>query len=167
VSLIKLIAFYFRDRKFFQEGKVFAVIFSETAGDAPTAYSSAISVGCLLGHRVHTQTPRFVVVRHKREFCFACPIFTYSGRATLKPDVRAEEHGILYSDGQSPSLLPYESDNLMPSIALRYGTGCGTPRYCESCPQRHPSSHTVQSEGQGRWAGPPTTFINFDWVLED
>jgi hypothetical protein len=36
------------------------------------------------------------------------PIYTYSGRATTKPGVRAAEHGIVYSWGGRAELLPGE-----------------------------------------------------------
>lgn len=54
----------------------------------------------------HTKCDLFVVVSLKREFCFACPVFTYTQRATLRTS--PEEHGILYSRTQSPQLLPGE-----------------------------------------------------------
>lgn len=57
---------------------------------------------------MYTRALRFVVVRSRREFCFACPIFTYSGRATLKRGVRPEEHGIAYSYGTDPTLVAGE-----------------------------------------------------------
>jgi hypothetical protein len=113
-------AYYVRDRKFFVEGKVFAVIFSETAGTTATSYNSSISLSNVrfADHYVHTQSRRFVVVRQKREFCFACPIFTYSNRATLKRGVRPEEHGIAYSSGQEPKFVPDEKGINKPSIAV-------------------------------------------------
>jgi hypothetical protein len=111
-------AFFLRDRKFFQEGKVFAVIFSETAGATATSYNSSISEARFSGHFVHTQSRRFVVVRQRREFCYACPIFTYSNRATTERGVRPEEHGIVYSDGQGPRFLPGEKGIRKPSIAI-------------------------------------------------
>jgi hypothetical protein len=111
-------AYYVRDRWFFQEGKVFAVIFSETAGSTATSYNSSLSEARFSGHFVHTQSRRFVVVRQKREFCYACPIFTYSGRATTKRGVRPEEHGIAYSDGQEPKFVRGEKDINKRSIAV-------------------------------------------------
>jgi hypothetical protein len=126
-TLTILQAYYVRDRKFFVEGKVFAVIFSETAGStAATSYNSSISnmtEARFSGHFVYTQSRRFVVVRSKREFCFACPIFTYSKRATLKRGVRAEEHGIAYSNGQEPKLLKGEKGIKKPSLAVAMAPG--------------------------------------------
>jgi hypothetical protein len=120
-------SFCVRDRKFFVEGRVFAVIISETAGEnarVPTGYNpswsedrharprasnSSITTAKYEDHLVHTQKRRFVVVRQKKEYCYCCPIFTYSGRATTKRGVRAWEHGIAYSIGQKPELIPGES----------------------------------------------------------
>jgi hypothetical protein len=118
-----MLAYYVRDRRFFQEGKVFALIFSETAGSNATSYNSCLSEARFSGHFIYTQSRRFVVVRQKREFCFACPIFTYSRRATLKRGVRPEEHGIAYSDGQEPRLLPGENRIKKPSIAIAMAQG--------------------------------------------
>lgn len=57
---------------------------------------------------VHTQVRRFIVVQHRREFCYAVPIFTYSGQGTNKPGVAAKEHSIAYSYGQQPQLVSGE-----------------------------------------------------------
>jgi hypothetical protein len=111
-------AFYARDRKFFQEGKVFAVIFSETAGATATSYNSSISEGRFPGHFIHTQSRRFVVVQRKRELCYVCPIFTYSNQATLKRGVLPEKHGIAFSDGREPRLLSGERGITKPSVAV-------------------------------------------------
>ena len=108
--------FHVKDKTFFHEGKVFAVIMNETAGETarpaknPVDYASAsINPVKYLDNFVYTNVRRFVVVRAKREFCFACPVFTYSGRGTTKPGVRASEHGIICSWGQKAELLPGES----------------------------------------------------------
>jgi hypothetical protein len=119
-------AFYVRDRKFFQEGKVFAVIFTEEAGSTiqpATSYNSCLSEARFSDHIVYTQSRRFVVVRSRREFCFACPIFTYSNRATLKRGVRPAEHGIVYSEGQQPKLLDGETGIRKPSLAVAMAHG--------------------------------------------
>ncbi|KAF3008440.1 hypothetical protein E8E13_003070 [Curvularia kusanoi] len=102
-----------RPRNFFTEGRVFAVMFSETAASStkPINYnnSSSLSEVRHAGNIVYTAVRQFVVVRQKREFCYACPIFTYSGRATTKPGVRESEHAIVYSSQCLPRLLPGEA----------------------------------------------------------
>jgi hypothetical protein len=72
---------------------------------------------------VYTNVRRFVVVRHKREFCFACPIFTYGNRATTKPGVKAKEHGVIYSENQTPQLIPGESGITKASIGVVMADG--------------------------------------------
>ena len=85
-------AFFVRDKGFFSEGrvgilhltsvqpdllsclKVFSVMYSETAGDSSrntTTFKTSVSQVRFAGHFVHTQIRRFVVVRQKREFCYA------------------------------------------------------------------------------------------------
>jgi hypothetical protein len=46
------------------------------------------------------------------------PIFTYSGRATTKPGVRAAEHGIAYSWGQKPQLVDGETGISKSAVAV-------------------------------------------------
>lgn len=124
-------SFYVRDRKFFQEGRVLAVILTETAGDNSTTgldatdYNSSKSITTVKykDNFVYTNVRRFVVVRAKREFCYGIPIFTYNGRATTKPGVRPAEHGIIYSVGQAPQLLRGEVGITKPSIAVEMTKG--------------------------------------------
>ncbi|KAF2464455.1 uncharacterized protein BDR25DRAFT_242405, partial [Lindgomyces ingoldianus] len=98
-----------KPRRFFVEGRVFAVLFTEAAGStAVTDYNTAISY-VKYDEAVHTQIRRFVVVRAKTEFCFACPIFTYSGQGTMKSGVRPKEHAIAYTWGSTPAPLPGET----------------------------------------------------------
>jgi len=108
--------FRVRNKAFFSEGRVFAVIMNETAGNhnptsGVTDYNSSQSLNEVKwkGNIVYTNNRRFIVVRQKREFCFACPIFTYSNRGTTKAGVKPAEHTIAYSQGQQPQLLPGET----------------------------------------------------------
>jgi hypothetical protein len=106
--------YYVRDNSFFSPGRVLSIILTESAGAQAkskiTDYttSSSINEVRFKNNFVYTTVRRFVVVRQKREYCFACPIFTYSGRATTKHGVRAEEHGIIYTSGKTAQLLPGE-----------------------------------------------------------
>jgi hypothetical protein len=133
-----------RDAKaFFKEGRVFAMVMNETAGetaithdatDYNTSRSGARNVQQVIpkpninsvlykDNFVFTQTRRFVVVRQRKEFCYACPIFTYSGRATTKRGVRPAEHGIAYSIGQKAELLPGELGITKASIGVEMAAG--------------------------------------------
>jgi len=110
-------SFFVRPKSFFAEGRVLAMIVTEAAGEnrRPTDYNSAwsndrsINTVKYADHKVITQTRRFVVVRQRREFAFACPIFTYSGRATTKLGIKPERHGIAFSWGRGPQTIAGES----------------------------------------------------------
>ncbi|KAF1832449.1 hypothetical protein BDW02DRAFT_529770 [Decorospora gaudefroyi] len=101
--------YFVRHKEFFQEGKVFSILFTEPLGStaAATSYNDSVSL-VKLGGQVYTQVRRFIVVRQKREFCFALPIFTYSGKGTKKSGVVVREHAIAYAYGSTPTLLPGE-----------------------------------------------------------
>jgi hypothetical protein len=122
-------SYYVRGKAFFFEGRVFSVIMNETAGsnstEDATDYNSSPSINTVKfqDNFVHTSIRRFIVVRQKREFCYACPIFTYSGRATTKRGVRPSEHGIAYSWGSEPQLIPGEGGMTKPSIAVVMAEG--------------------------------------------
>ncbi|KAF2846161.1 hypothetical protein T440DRAFT_558455 [Plenodomus tracheiphilus IPT5] len=106
-----------KHKDFFTEGKIFSVVLNETAGsnavaaNATNDYNSTNSLKSVRwdGNVVWTNIRRFVVVRQRREFCFACPIFTYGGRATTKQGVQPAEHSIAYSWGQQPQHLSGEA----------------------------------------------------------
>jgi hypothetical protein len=99
-----------------------------------TDYNSSLSEVKYRNNFVYTNFRRFVVVRRKREFCYAwyvcvsripllrlshvSPIYTYSGRGTTKRGVRAAEHSIAYSWGQSPLMLPGEGGIHKPAIPI-------------------------------------------------
>ena len=63
------------------------------------------------------------MVRNKREFCYACPIFTYSGRATTKQGVIPAEHSIVHSSGKTPQLLPHENGITKRPIVINMAPG--------------------------------------------
>jgi hypothetical protein len=124
-------SFFVRSKSFFCEGKVFAVIMNETAGSTARIPDDAV-VDCTsvsisrVNYRdnyVYTNVRRFVVVRHRKDFCFACPIFTYGNRATTKLGVKSEEHGIIYSANQTPQLMPGESGITKASIGVLMADG--------------------------------------------
>ncbi|KAF2030976.1 hypothetical protein EK21DRAFT_28836, partial [Setomelanomma holmii] len=120
-----------KDKSFFFVGRVFSVIMNETAGSnainsgTVTDYNSSSSINAVKykDNYVYTNVRRFIVIRTKREFCYACPIFTYSGKATTKRGVRPKEHGIAYSWGSQPQLIPGEAGMTKPSIAVVMAQG--------------------------------------------
>ncbi|KAI4659355.1 uncharacterized protein J4E78_005782 [Alternaria triticimaculans] len=110
---------------------VFSVLFSEaTGGDAvnvlqkvnnATDYNDSVSI-VKYGEMVHTQVRRFIVVKHKREFCFAVPILTYQGQGTKKV-VSPGKHAIAYSHGYDPRLLPDERPLAKHAICIVMNNG--------------------------------------------
>jgi hypothetical protein len=51
------------------------------------------------------------------------PIFTYGNQGTLKAGVKAQEHSIIYSEGQTPQLVQGEVGITKPSICVRMANG--------------------------------------------
>ena len=115
-------SFCVRSRSFFTVGRVFAVMWNETASvtAAPVDYTTSTSINRVKyrDNYVFTNVRRFIVVKTRTEFCFACPIFTYSNRATTKRGVRPEEHAIVYTRGYIPQLLDGENGITKASISV-------------------------------------------------
>jgi hypothetical protein len=123
-------AFSVRSKSFFYEGRIFAVITTTTteAGNAianPTDYNTSHSIHSVRWKEryVYSQLRRYVVVGQGKDFCVACPIYTYGGRGTTKAGVRPEEHGVAYSYGQQAQLLPGETGITKASIQIVVATG--------------------------------------------
>jgi hypothetical protein len=119
------VSYRLQQKSFFTEGRVLAIIMNETAGenakDGITDYNSSRSSIHRVKYEdnyVYTNARRFVVVRQKREFCYACPIFTYSNKATTKTGVRESEHGIAYSYPNQPEKIPGEGDAMKPPLCV-------------------------------------------------
>ncbi|KAH7378343.1 hypothetical protein BKA66DRAFT_467089 [Pyrenochaeta sp. MPI-SDFR-AT-0127] len=119
-------SYFVRKGDYFKEGVVFAVLFTEAAGqtalNAVTDYNTALS-RVRYNEWAHTQVRRFVIVRRRREFCFAVPIFTYSGQGTKKEGVVPDEHSIAYSYGSSPQLLHGETKSSKHDICIVMNSG--------------------------------------------
>ncbi|KAL6710624.1 hypothetical protein ACN47E_008672 [Coniothyrium glycines] len=115
-------SYYVRDGKFFKVGKVFSVLFTEAAGTNVTSYNKAFSA-VIYGELAHTQIRRFIVVKQKREYCFAVPIFTYGNQGTKKHGVVAKEHSIVYTIGYRPTLLENEIGIIKEPIAVVNAAG--------------------------------------------
>ncbi len=115
-------SYHVRNKAFFNVGRVFAVMWNETAGEtkSPIDYKTSTTISCVkyADNRVHTTVRRFVVVKTKQEFSFACPIFTYKNQGTTKNGVRPAQHAVIYSWGRSPQLLPGETGITKASIGV-------------------------------------------------
>ncbi|KAF1832454.1 hypothetical protein BDW02DRAFT_502913, partial [Decorospora gaudefroyi] len=106
-------AYHVRSSAYFQEGKLFAILFTELAGeDVLNAKQDADCDSAIsrvpLGGFAYTQLRRFIVVKRRREYCYAVPVFTYNNRGTLRPGAVRDEHAIAYTHGQIPQLLQGE-----------------------------------------------------------
>ncbi|CAN9310315.1 unnamed protein product [Alternaria alternata] len=103
--------FKVRPAGFFTEGRMFSILFIEPAGanavNNVTYYNPNLSQ-VQYGEYAHSQVRRFIVVKHKREYCFAVPVFTYGDRATTKHGVVADEHAIAHSHGYLAQLVANE-----------------------------------------------------------
>ncbi|KAF1998974.1 hypothetical protein P154DRAFT_535855 [Amniculicola lignicola CBS 123094] len=95
-------------RRFFVKGRVLSCLLTEPVGNTVTGYNDSMSY---VKHNeiVFSATRRFIVVKLGKEFCFAVPIFTYNGQATLKNGVRAKEHAVVYTEGTQPQLKEGET----------------------------------------------------------
>ncbi|CAN9449030.1 unnamed protein product [Alternaria alternata] len=86
------------------------MLFTEAAsGNSKQAQHNDSLSQIRYGEYVFTHIRRFVVMKRRREFCFAIPIFSYGSRGTTKPGVNPDEHAIIYSDGYSPHLVVGEA----------------------------------------------------------
>ncbi|OCK79970.1 hypothetical protein K432DRAFT_393456 [Lepidopterella palustris CBS 459.81] len=81
----------------------------EPAGETAPKHDNDNVTTVKFGGRVFTQIRRFVVVQERQGFCYACPIFTYNERGTLKQGCKASEHAIVYLVGSTPTLLEGET----------------------------------------------------------
>ncbi|CAN9433437.1 unnamed protein product [Alternaria alternata] len=149
-------SFFVRQRGFFQEGKVFSVLFTETAGANavnglnPTDYNTSLS-RVRYNELAHTQVRRFIVVKQKRDFCFAVPIFSYGNRGTAKPGVVPDEHAIAYSYGMQPQLVYGEAPLVKASIPIVMEEGA-TPLVAASriyFAIHHPISYNIKVKSLG------------------
>ncbi|CAN9173373.1 unnamed protein product [Alternaria sp. RS040] len=77
-------------RAFFKKGKVFMVPWPELSGGLVKGQA---------GPPVMVKVRRLVVIRPKATFCLCLPIHTYSGQATSKPGVAAQDHAPVVSEG--------------------------------------------------------------------
>ncbi|KAF2996447.1 hypothetical protein E8E13_003810 [Curvularia kusanoi] len=99
-------------RQFFKKGRVFAMLYSEPAGETARfdphndAYTTV-----RFGEAVFTQIRRFVIVSVRRGFVYACAIATYGGQGTRKHGCNPAEHAVICNTGVDPRtcLLPGES----------------------------------------------------------
>ncbi|KAI4953231.1 hypothetical protein J4E86_006772 [Alternaria arbusti] len=120
-------------REFFKVGKVFAMLYTETASDDSVSISNDEAYTVVrFGQSAYTNIRPFVVVDVRRGFVNACGIGTYSGRGTLKEGCNPAEHTMVYLSGTDPAscYIPGEYESGMtkepievvpaePSVSIR------------------------------------------------
>ncbi|KAB8301557.1 hypothetical protein EYC80_003401 [Monilinia laxa] len=105
-----------RQDDFWKVGRVFMMLWTEPAAQSKVPGDGATSNGShfcttFLGQQAYSEIRRFVVVLKGHGSSICCPIHTYSGRATLKPNLPAPNlHTIIYTSLACPDEYGYEVD---------------------------------------------------------
>ena len=97
-------------KTFFAVGRVFALLWHESAGDGKPRPGVHLSNAKFvrtgpLGQKVFSHIRRMVVVKNRHGYCICRPINTYNGQGVSKPGLSKEEreaHSIVYSAASSP-----------------------------------------------------------------
>ncbi|KAH7416791.1 hypothetical protein BKA64DRAFT_277134 [Cadophora sp. MPI-SDFR-AT-0126] len=104
-------------KKFWQVGRVFMVLWTEPAGiqcaerDKGTQYGSQLTTTYLNG-TAYTEIRRFVVIGEGYGNSICSPIHTYSGQATLKSNLPdAKQHAIIHTSRRAPEERSYIADD--------------------------------------------------------
>ncbi|KAK4506244.1 hypothetical protein PRZ48_004209 [Zasmidium cellare] len=113
-----------RKHGFFCIGRVFLVLWVEPAGGSVNSSSTSLVLGQgQHNERVFSKVRRFVVIREGNTYCSAVPITTYGGQGVAKRGVAKDEHAIIYTGREPPSLAPQEmpgrTEMAMRPIAIR------------------------------------------------
>ena len=95
-------------RKFFVVGRVFALLWHESAGDgkpgAEPSFVEHITVG-RYGQRVFSHIRRMAVVKERGGYCVCIPINTYGGQGVMKHGLgttEREAHSIIHANDTAP-----------------------------------------------------------------
>ncbi|KAK4191410.1 hypothetical protein QBC35DRAFT_12329 [Podospora australis] len=108
----------------FTPGQVLKIWWSEPIGDngrnatkdAPgTLVQSVTNTN---GDKFYYSFRRFIVIANDEGHCSCVPILTYSSRACTKKGVKPQTHGIVYSSGSRPRMVPREPDLGFPPVRL-------------------------------------------------
>ncbi|KAF1848722.1 uncharacterized protein K460DRAFT_335139 [Cucurbitaria berberidis CBS 394.84] len=99
--------------RFFQVGKVFAMLYSEPAGAQSNFGNDDAYSYVRFNQVVYSTIRRFIVAEVHQGFVYACAISTYSNRGTLKPGCIPAEHSIVYFTGTDPRTCFFEGENGM------------------------------------------------------
>ncbi|KAK5109841.1 hypothetical protein LTR62_006448 [Meristemomyces frigidus] len=93
--------------RFFRQGRVFQILFSEQAG--PTSDNTTeITRDSRFGERFYMKPRKFVVIRGDDHACTVLGIFTYENQGVSKSGVRKADHAIIYTGRNVPEALEIE-----------------------------------------------------------
>ncbi|KAI9642165.1 hypothetical protein NHQ30_008967 [Ciborinia camelliae] len=102
--------------RFFTIGRIFMMLWTEPARQELHSNASSQLSTTYLGGKAFSEIRHFVVVAnvgHGNTLC--CPIHTYGGQGTLKPNLPDKEmHAAVYSHTGEPQLLPGEEMTIEP-----------------------------------------------------
>jgi hypothetical protein len=96
-------------KRFFKVGRVFAVLWSEPAGENVDWSDEDDYEIVRYGEKVFTKIRRFVVVREGDRHSTCLPLLTYQGKATRKHGVNPDDHAAVFAEHSKPRLLPGEN----------------------------------------------------------
>jgi hypothetical protein len=102
-------------KRFFKVGRVFAVLWSEPAGENVDWSDEDDYEIVRYGEKVFTKIRRFVVVREGDRHSTCLPLLTYQGQGTLKYGVKPDDHAAVFAE--NPKSLMKEK--LLPGEKLR------------------------------------------------
>ncbi|KAF2122597.1 hypothetical protein BDV96DRAFT_2571 [Lophiotrema nucula] len=91
-------------RGYFKKGRVFMTLVTEMQ-----KFNDLDGEVVKYGQNVFAKTGRFVVIRPRSGHCLCLPIQTYSGRATSKPGLKANDHAALVRNGEEVQYHPEEA----------------------------------------------------------
>jgi hypothetical protein len=103
-------------KSFFVPGRVFALLWHESAGDSKPG--SMWSFGAhttrgRFGETIFSHIRRMVVVKERHGYCVCIPINTYGGQGVLKHGLSSSErqaHAVIYSSNTSPEISRKEGE---------------------------------------------------------
>ncbi|KAK3636180.1 hypothetical protein LTR56_014343 [Elasticomyces elasticus] len=142
---------------YFTVGRVFAVLWTEPAGETTTlvthrikndrTYDDTVGATASLSTAVYSKVRRFVVVRESREYCSALPIVSYGRMGLGKAGVVKFEHGIIHTGVHPPLAMVSESPRQgelgMQGIPVRVSPGSPVDKLDQECRVDYGKVHTI------------------------
>ncbi|KAK5742064.1 hypothetical protein LTR17_003572 [Elasticomyces elasticus] len=142
---------------YFTVGRVFAVLWTEPAGETTTlvthrikndrTYDDTVAAAAGLSTAVYSKVRRFVVVRESREYCSALPIVSYGRMGLGKAGIVKFEHGIIHTGINPPLAMVSESprqfEQGMQGIPIRVSPASPVDKLDQECRVDYGKVHTI------------------------